>query len=140
MEKTKMGNYDQTFALLEQMVGQEIICIYATADKTGLEDEHQYKGYRGTLNKVVAYDYISIDGMIRNFVGEFDAIVQLNVNFDGKPKTIFFNKEIPKDYHGYRADPIALINAQNEMLGYSAKADEFFNQDKQEETTQKKIK
>ncbi|MCI8461041.1 MAG: hypothetical protein HFE81_06545 [Bacilli bacterium] len=114
------GKYDKAFEMLEQLINQEVYCIY-TESRIG-----QYKGYRGTLNSVTPYDSIVLEGRVHRFVGDFDAIAQIGIEIDGKPHAIFHNSGIKKDYPIYSTDPLGLISAQKEMLGYSVKEQDYF--------------
>lgn len=121
MAKETKGKFDKTFEMLEQLVDQKIFCIYT---EIGI---NQFKGLKGTLNEITPYDSVVIEGRVLRFIGNLDAIVMLGFEMDGKPKALYYNKNIKKMYHGYSNDPLGLISAQKEQLGYSVKEQEYFN-------------
>lgn len=110
----QLGNFDHLFEMLEELKGQQIMCIYS---EIGSEE---YQGVRSTLKDVSPYDFIMLELRDKiSFIGERNAIVLLATEIDGKMHTLYKNADIPKKYPGYSTDPFGLITLQKEHLGYS---------------------
>lgn len=133
MKNERHGNYDDLFVKLETIIGQEISCIYSEIGNP------LYDGYKGTLTSVIPYDCIVINGNSYYFIGERHAIAMLGQDIDGVTHELYRNNNIHKEYRGYFRDPIGLIQAQEEQLGYSVQAEElgYYRQDENSKEKQK---